>query len=129
MRKRVYARVEEFTELRDRIRVLDKRLFESNARHENLKVRMNRYQDRFEKIDAHKAIVLLDKIEARVSRLSRKVQIELLKQCVATEVTRMFPDRWHDVVLALDKPDVWWRVGNEYSILEWSEYLQVRNAA
>ena len=77
----------------------------------------------FAVVDEHRAVQTLDRIHGRVSELADMLQIELLKQSVCSEVSRIYPDTWPKIVLALDQPNEWWKQGEDLTISEWQQRL------
>ena len=83
---------------------------------------------------AKQVLLLINKtdlviIEARIKECGRRMQIEILKQVVMSEVARLYPESWGDAVKALDNSDEWWYRQRKATIREWVVYLKQGKAA
>jgi hypothetical protein len=82
-----------------------------------------RHEQLLKLVDEHKATKILDSISVRVDELSERLQLEMLKLTVCSEVTRLYHEAWPQLVKALDLPDEWWQKGWNLSISDWHERL------
>lgn len=82
---------------------------------------INRQEKLLTMVNEHKSIEHLNSLERRILELSQKLQIEILKNTVVSEVPRIYPDSWRFVVKAMDKDDHWWNEGDDLTILQWRD--------
>ena len=85
--------------------------------------RVTRHNVAFQRLDKHGANLLLDDLEGKIRVMHVTFQALVLKQQVFSEVTRIYPEIWQKVVIALDYPDEWWHMGVDFSIKEWRARL------
>jgi len=109
--------------LRERIVAIEARLSTHGTILSNLKQSSARHSTLLTAIDEHKAIAHLDKISARVAELNRKVQLEILKSIVLSEVSRIYPDSFRPLMSAMDMSDEWWSDGEDLTIKEWTNRI------
>lgn len=64
------------------------------------------------------------KIKERVEYLAKRLQLEILRQCVVTEISRVYPDLMPATLRAIDEDDDWWKKGDKYTIAQWARRLK-----
>lgn len=72
-------------------------------------------------IDQNKAAKKLHEVKERLGALSRRLEVEILKDTVLSEVTRIYPEIWVQLIRALDNDDEWWRTGEALTIKQWRD--------
>lgn len=63
---------------------------------------------------------MLVEVEQRVRELSRRLQVEVTKNGVLTELTRVSPEMWQQIVRAFDMDDDWWYDGRNLTLAAWA---------
>lgn len=112
--------VEQKDDLDQRLRENEVALQSSVESLERLKKRMKEAEHRLDRIEPHKVQSFLDSIEARVAYLGRRLQVEILKTTVLSEVARIYPQAWLSLVECLDEPDEWWANRENWTIRDWA---------
>jgi DNA-binding FrmR family transcriptional regulator len=75
-------------------------------------------------IDEGKARAQLQQFQARIAELSHRLQVEIHKDVVLSEVTRLAPQMWPSLVRALDESDEWWAAREKLTIAGWIEEMK-----
>lgn len=70
-------------------------------------------------LDEKKATRQFADVKERLAMLSKRLEVEILKDVVLSEVTRIYPETWRHLVKSLDKDDDWWKEGSELTIKQW----------
>jgi len=75
-------------------------------------------------LDDTKAYEALENYASRTSQIARKVQIELLKTTVMSEVVRANPELLSGTIVALDELDEWWHSRENYTLEQWRKTMK-----
>ena len=75
-------------------------------------------------LDDTKAYEALENYASRTSQIARKVQIELLKTTVMSEVVRANPELLSGTIVALDELDDWWHKRENYTLEQWRKTMK-----
>lgn len=103
-----------------RVARLEKKAGELTAQLESYKKQARRQEELLKFINEHKSIRLLDEVQERIKYLGGRLQIAIIKESVATELTRIHPDMWTKIVRSFDQPDEWWAEGGDLPLKQWA---------
>ncbi len=71
-------------------------------------------------VDKTGATEILADFTDRMKYLSARLQVAIAKDCVLTEVSRIYPELYTQIVRAFDESDEWWRAGESLSLNGWA---------
>lgn len=65
-----------------------------------------------------------DGVLRRIDDMTRRVQTDVLRLCIVTEMGRLYHRVWPPLIRALEMPDEWWHQKNQLSLDGWLEVLE-----
>lgn len=85
---------------------------------------IKRHEPLLKLISESAASKILKGVEKRLQELKERLELDILKLEVCTEVSRVYPKTWKLIVYALDMPDKWWDGGHRLTIAQWKDKLE-----
>ena len=82
-----------------------------------------RHEELLKFVDEQKSVKHLDALQERIAELSARLQVDILKLSVCSEVSRVHPGIWPFLTKALDRSDEWWSQGDNFTIGKWQTRL------
>lgn len=107
--------------LQEQVRDLQEKVSKQNSQIIKDGKSINNLKDKTRFIDESKMYKSFKNAETRISELAQKVQIEITKNCVVSEVSNIYPDLALDVVRLMSQPDVFFLEYQNLTLRDWAD--------